>query len=158
MADHSSMDTVFFKRALECRQCIWQMFLFKAYCYFKGTLAVTHLSVTVIISGDHLQWFSIFKVTVLAGTSTCSHPIFQRNWINLQFQLQPSTRWIALSIAARHSFEFTAFLQNRNGSKKKSQRHQSQPSIYSMVVSLFHGSTWSNQYVKETVFNSQYLL
>ena len=37
-------------------------------------------------------------------------------------------------------------------------RHQLQPSIFSMVMSLFHGSTWSNPYVKDTVFISQHLL
>ena len=45
-------------------QCIWQIFLFKAFCYFKGVLAAIHLSGTVIISGGHLQWSSIFKGTV----------------------------------------------------------------------------------------------
>ena len=37
-------------------------------------------------------------------------------------------------------------------------RHQLQPSIFSMVMSLFHGSTWSNPYVKDTVFISQHFL
>ena len=37
-------------------------------------------------------------------------------------------------------------------------RHHLQPSIFSMIVSLFHGSTWSNPHVKETVFISQYFL
>ena len=37
-------------------------------------------------------------------------------------------------------------------------RHHFQPSIFSMIVSLFHGSTWRNPHVKETVFISQYFL
>ena len=37
-------------------------------------------------------------------------------------------------------------------------RHHLQPSIFSMIVSLFHGSTWSNPHVEETVFISEYFL
>ena len=36
--------------------------------------------------------------------------------------------------------------------------HHFQTSIYPMTVSLFHGSTWSNSYVKDTVFVLQHLL
>ena len=36
--------------------------------------------------------------------------------------------------------------------------HHFQPSICSMIWSLFHGSTWSDPYVKDTVFISQHLL
>ena len=81
-------------------------------------------------------------------------------------------------IAATHSIKFTVFLQNRNCSKeiltiiiippwfqaciywKKfvSWRHHFQPSIFSIIVSLFHGSTWRNPHVKETVFISQHFL
>ena len=80
-------------------------------------------------------------------------------------------------IAATHSFKFTVFFQNRNCSKeilkiivppwfqaciywKKfvSWRHHFQPAIFSMIVSLFHRSTWRNPYVKETVFISQHFL
>ena len=45
-------------------QCIWQVFLFKAYCNFKGTLAAIHLSCTVIILGGQFQWYSIFVGTI----------------------------------------------------------------------------------------------
>ena len=81
-------------------------------------------------------------------------------------------------IAVTRSFKFTVFLQNRNCSKeiltiiiippwfqaciywKKfvSWRHHFQPAIFSMIVSLFHRSTWRNPYVKETVFISQHFL
>ena len=74
--------------------------------------------------------------------------------------------------AATHSFKFTTFLQKKNCSKeililimiplviqagiywKKSViwRHHFQPSILSLIVPLFHGSTWSNPHVKETVY------
>ena len=86
-------------------------------------------------------------------------------------------------IAAIYSFKFTAFLQNRNEiltiisndiltiiiippwfkaciywKKVCYRRYHLQPSIFSMIVSLFHGITWSNPHVKETVFISQYFL
>ena len=35
--------------------------------------------------------------------------------------------------------------------------HQLHPSFFAMVLSLFHGSTWSNPYVRCTGFISQYL-
>ena len=74
-------------------QCVWQIFLFKAYCYFKGALAAIFLSDTVIFSGDHFQWDRLFsKVLCFFETSSCSHPFFQRYWVNSQFQLQPSIR------------------------------------------------------------------
>ena len=37
-------------------------------------------------------------------------------------------------------------------------RHHFLLSIFSMIVSLFHGSAWSNLYVQDTVFISQHLL
>ena len=45
-------------------RCIWLIFLFKADFYFKVALAALQLSGTIIISGGHLQWSSIFKGTV----------------------------------------------------------------------------------------------
>ena len=68
-------------------QCIWQIFLFNAYCYFKVALAAIYLRGTVIISGGNWKWSSIFKG--FFETSTCSHPFFRRYEVNLQFQLQP---------------------------------------------------------------------
>ena len=81
-------------------------------------------------------------------------------------------------ISATHSFKFIVLLRNRNFSKgmltiilippwfqaciywKKFviRRHHLQPSIFSMIVSLFHCSTWSNPHVNKTVFISQYFL
>ena len=37
-------------------------------------------------------------------------------------------------------------------------RHHFQPSIFFMIVSLFHGSTWSDPHVNETVFILRHLL
>ena len=73
-------------------QCIWQIFLFKKYCYFKGALASIHLSATIIISGGLLQWPSIFKGTVsLWNKHLAVIPFFK----GIEFQLQPSIRQIA---------------------------------------------------------------
>ena len=97
--------------------------------------------------------------------------------------MQPSIRWVTLFyskrvIAATHSFKFTVFLRNRNCSKEEltiiiilpwfqaciywnkfvSWRHYFQPSIFTIIVSLFHGSTWRNPHVKETVVISQHFL
>ena len=57
-ANHSSIDTLFLRRALATINCIYKMNLtdlFKADFYFKGALAAIHLSCTIIFSGDHLQ-------------------------------------------------------------------------------------------------------
>ena len=163
---------------------IWQIFLFKSDCYFKVALAAIHLSGTTIISGGHLHWSSIFKGTVfllnkhlqsflffigieLIHKSICSHPLDELLFL-----------YFKRVIEFTHSFKFTVFLKNRNCSKeiltiiiippwfqaciywKKfvSWRHHFQPSIFSMIVSLFHGSTWRNPHVKETVFISQHFL
>ena len=86
--------------------------------------------------------------------------------------MKQSIRWITFFyykrvIGATYSFKSTVFLQNRNCSKEILTiiiqaciywknfviwRHHFQPSIFSMIVSLFHGSTWSNPHVKETVY------
>ena len=66
-ANHSSIDTLFLRRALATINCIYKMNLtdlFKADFYFKGALAAIHLSCTIIFSGGHLQWSSIFNGTV----------------------------------------------------------------------------------------------
>ena len=66
-ANHSSIDTLFLRRALATINCIYKMNLtdlFKADFYFKGALAAIYLSCTIIFSGGHLQWSSIFNGTV----------------------------------------------------------------------------------------------
>ena len=65
-------------------------------------------------------------VLCFSEKNTCSHPFFQRYWVNSNFQLQPSIRWMALLyykrvIAVTYSFKFTVFLQNRDFRKKISQ-------------------------------------
>ena len=45
-------------------QCIWQIFLLKAYCNFKGAHAAIHLSGAAILSGSHLQRvLSFFEIS-----------------------------------------------------------------------------------------------
>ena len=65
VANHSSMDALFLRRTQSTinyiYRCTWQIFLFQTDFYFKGALAAIHLSGTIIISGGHLQWSSIFK-------------------------------------------------------------------------------------------------
>ena len=100
----------------------------------------------------------------LIHKSSCSHPFDELPFF-----------YYKRVIAATHSFKFTVFLQNRNCSKeiltiiiippwfqaciypKKflSWWHHFQPSIFSIIVPLFQGSTWRNPHVKETVFISQ---
>ena len=56
--NYSSTDMLFLRRALAMINCIYKMNLadlFKADFYFKGALAVPHLSCTIIFSGGHLQ-------------------------------------------------------------------------------------------------------
>ena len=108
-----------------------------------------------------------FIDTELILKSSCSHPFSELPFF-----------YYKRVIAATHSFKFTMFLQNRNCSKETltiiiippsfqaciywkkfvSWRHHFQPSIFSMIVSLFHGSTWRNPQVKETVLLSQHFL
>ena len=57
-ANHSSIDKLFPRRALATINCTYKMNLtdlFKVDFYFKGALAVIHLSGTTIISEGHLQ-------------------------------------------------------------------------------------------------------
>ena len=144
---------------------------------FKGAPKFIHLSGTIIILAGHFQWSSIFKVLCLLVVIpffigielihklSCSHPFDELPFF-----------YYKKVITATHSFKFTVFLQNKNCSKeiliiiiispwfqaciywKKFVIwwHHFQPSIFSMIVSLFQGSTWSNPHVKETVFISQH--
>ena len=107
------MDTLFLRKALASK-CIWQIFLFKVYFYFKGTLAAIHLSGTTIILGNHLQWSSIFKGTLfllnkhipifkgieLIRKFSCSHPFNELFFF-----------YYERAIAATHSFKFTVFTE-----------------------------------------------
>ena len=58
VANHSSTDTLFLRRALATINCIYKMNLtdlFKVDFYFKVALAAIRLSCTIIFSGGHLQ-------------------------------------------------------------------------------------------------------
>ena len=113
-AIHSSMDM---QQWIAYIQCIWQIFLRKAYCYFTGALAAIYLSGTVIISEGQLQWFNgycvflkqalavkvFFKGIELIRNSSCSYP----------FNVWPFFCY-KNTIAATHFFKLTMVLQNRD--------------------------------------------
>ena len=80
-------------------RCIWLGFLFKADFYFKVALAAIYLSGTIIFSGGHLQWSSIFKGTV--GLRVLLNNPFDE----LHFFYYKKI------IAASHSFKFTVFAE-----------------------------------------------
>ena len=109
-AIHSLMNTVFISEQhlqpwITYLQWIWQIFLFKVYRNFKGALAAIRLSGTIIISGGHLQWSSIFKSTVFLWrkhwqsslfskilsyfASSCSYPFDECSFSIIKEQLQP---------------------------------------------------------------------
>ena len=96
--------------------------------------------------------------------SSCSHAF---NKLSFFYQKR--------AIAAIHSFKVTVFLQDRNCSKETSPilimippwfypciywkksvkwRHHFLPSIFSVIVSFFHGSAWSDPYVEDTESSS----
>ena len=82
-AIHSLMDTVFIIEEhlqpwINYIQCIWQMFLFKAYCNLKRALTAIYLNGTVINSGGHLPWSSIFKGTVFLWNKHLQSSLFSR--------------------------------------------------------------------------------
>ena len=52
----------------------------------KGALAAIHLSCTIITSGGHLQWSSIFKGTVSLLNKHLELSLFYRYRVNLQVQ------------------------------------------------------------------------
>ena len=52
-------------------QCIWQIFLFQEYCYFRGVLTATDFEWTISISVGHFQF--LFRILCLFETSICSH-------------------------------------------------------------------------------------
>ena len=105
----------------------------------------------------------------LIRKSSCSHPLDELPFF-----------YCKRVIAATHSYKFTALLQSKNCNKEISQipimipswfqaciyekkfvitwQNHFQASIFSMIVSLFQGSTWSDSNVEDTVFISQHLL
>ena len=74
-ANHSSMDTVFFRSALATINCKYTMYLTDI--SISGALLFQRSTCdhsTVIVSGHHLQWS---RVLCFFEISTCSHPFFQ---------------------------------------------------------------------------------
>ena len=53
-------------------QCIWQIFLLKACCYFKGELAAIYLSGNIIISGGTYNEMVFSRVLCFFETRTWS--------------------------------------------------------------------------------------
>ena len=96
-------------------QCIWQIFLFKPYCNFKGALASIYLSGTCsdLVFSSVLCFFEI---------NTYNYPCFQKYWVNFSFQLQSSIRRIALFLLWKRGcshtfFPICCFFQNRRSSR-----------------------------------------
>ena len=87
-AIHCLMNTVFISEQhlqpwIVYIQCIWQIFLFKAYCNLKGTLAAIHLNGTIIISGEHFRRPLLFsRVLSFFEITTFNRLYFQRYWVN----------------------------------------------------------------------------
>ena len=78
-ANQSSTDTLLLWRALATINFIYKMNLtdlFEADLYFKGALAAIHLICTIIFSGGHLQWSSIFNGTVSFKQALAVIPFF----------------------------------------------------------------------------------
>ena len=106
-------------------------------------------------------------IELIHNKSSCSHPFDELLLL-----------YYKRVMSATHSIKFTLFLQNRNRrmemltiiiippwfqaclywKKFVSWRHHFQPSIFSMLVSLFRGSALRNPHVKETVFISQHFV
>ena len=97
--------------------------LFKADFYFKVALAAIHLSDTIIISGGHLQWSSIFEGTVSFKQALAVIPFFigieliYKSSCSYPFDELPFFYYKRV-IGATRSFKFTVFLQNRNCGKE----------------------------------------
>ena len=113
---HSLTDCICFRTALAAMncaytvlQCIWQIFLFKAYCNFKEAYAAIQLSGTAIISGSHLQG-PVFIALVIVS-------VFKDIEL-IRLQLQPSIRRMAFFYFP-NSFKFTAFFHNRRNCSKE---------------------------------------
>ena len=86
---HSLTDCICFRTALAAMncaytvlQCIWQIFLFKAYCNFKEAYAAIQLSGTAIISGSHLQGPVFWRALSFFQISTCNRFCFQTYRVN----------------------------------------------------------------------------
>ena len=105
---------------------------------------------TVFLENEHLESSLFWKGIELICNSSCSHSLFQIYCLS------------TIGIIARlyHKYQLWYLLGFTGIYKQKSAawRHQFQPSIFSIIVSSFNGSIWSDPYVKDTVFISKYLL
>ena len=90
----------------------------------------------------------------LLWNSNCSHALFQICCVLAQLGLRLQ------GIATRYHNDFdTSLVSGMHILKKVYYMMTSFPAIYfSIIRSLFHGSTWSDPYDKDTLFISQHLL
>ena len=134
-AIHSSLDTVLMleehlQSCIMHIQCIWQIFLFKAYCYFKGALAAILLGDTVIIiaSSD----IAFLSYCLFLEQTLVVIPFFK------------GTKLIIIPITATHSM-IPPWFQACMYWKMVCYLTTSVAAIhFFLVLSLFYGSTWSN--------------
>ena len=112
------MDTVLISKQhlqpwIEYLQCIWQIFLFKAYCNFKWAPAAIHVSGTVIIQDAMCINLVFSRVLSFFEISTWnSPPVAAIHSTNGPFSI------IERAVAATHSFKFTVIFQNRRSCTK----------------------------------------
>ena len=132
------------------------------FCLRRTVILKEHLQpyICVVPSiSQEVTWSDLVfsRVLCFLETRTCGRPFFQKYWINSQFQLQSSIRWMALFYSKVQlqngdvmNTNFNTSLVSDLYALKKSViwTHQFKPSIFSMVVSLFHGSSWSDRYLK----------
>ena len=149
-----------------CNQklCIYHEFnryvYLRRYVFQRSTCSHTRYCVSFLKQAPAVI-ISFFKDIELIRKSSCSHPFDELPFF-----------YYKRVIAATHSFKFTVFLKNKN-SKEISLIlimipswfqayiywkqiviwwHHFRASIFSTTMLLFHRSTWSDSYVKDTVY------
>ena len=150
-------------------QCIWQ----KAHCYFKGALPAIWVVLSLfqeafcsdLVFSRELCFFEtstcshrFFKSIELIRNFSCSHPFDKEQ----NKRANAATHSDLLVFAEQELQQGDIIVSNNDNSlvsgmyilKEVIWQHQLQPPIFSMVVSIFHGSTWSNPYVNGTAFIS----
>ena len=126
----SSVDTAYFRRALAAMNCVYRICLtdvsIQGLLLFKKSTCSHYIWVAPSLFQEVPGSVQAFLKTLwwFFETSTCSHLLFQRYWVNSQSQLQSCIQiewiffYIERVIVATYSFKFTMFLQNRNCKKE----------------------------------------
>ena len=96
------------------------------------------------------------RILCFFETSTWSHPFFQRYWVNSRFQLQPFIRWAALFLLLRSDCSHVFFQIYCVFAEQEF--YQGDIIVTNYDTSRFLENTWSDPYVKNTVFILQRLL